>query len=136
MSRRDHWVPLASQAVAILDDLYKHTGNGSLVFPGIRSRKRPISENTINGALRRLDYTSEQMTGHGFRTMASTRLNELGFDSDVVEAQLSHVDKNRVRGIYNKAEYLAKRRTMMQSWGDYLDGLRQGESVSAIGPSR
>ncbi len=133
---RDHWVPLSSQAVSILEDLHRITGNGHLVFPGIRSRKRPISENTLNGALRRLDYTRDQMTSHGFRTMASTRLNELGFEPDVIEAQLAHVDRNAVRRIYNRAEYVDKRRTMMQSWSDYLDGLRQGASVSAIGPSR
>lgn len=129
---RDHWVPLASQAVAILDDLYEVTGKYSLVFPGIRSHKRPISENTLNGALRRLDYTSEQMTTHGFRTMASTRLNELGFDPDVIEAQLAHVDRNAIRRIYNRAEYADKRRDMMQSWGDYLDGLKADKSSKVV----
>lgn len=129
---REHWVPLSNQGVAILEDLRQHTGNGRLLFPGIRSSERPISENTLNGALRRLDYTSEQMTSHGFRSMASTRLNEMGFDPDVIEAQLAHVDKNRVRAIYNRAEYLQKRRDMMQAWADYLDGLRTGAKVTAI----
>ena len=129
---RDHWVPLSKQAVAILEDLYQHTGTCSLVFPGIRSRKRPISENTLNGALRRLDYTSEQMTTHGFRTMASTRLNEMGFDPDVIEAQLAHVDSNSVRAIYNRAEYRQKRRNMMQSWGDYLDGLKTDKQSKIV----
>lgn len=124
---RDHFVPLARQAMKILQWIQPITGNGSLVFPGIRSKSRPISENTLNGALRRLDYTSEQMTAHGFRSMASTRLNEMGFDPDVIEAQLAHVDRNRIRGIYNRAEYLDKRRHMMQSWADCLDELRKGD---------
>ena len=72
------------------------------------------------------------MTSHGFRSMASTRLNEMGFDPDVIEAQLAHVDKNRVRAIYNRAEYLQKRRDMMQAWADYLEGLKGGASVTAI----
>lgn len=125
---RDHWVPLSTQAVAILKELHRHTGSGWIVFPGIRSSNRPISENTLNGALRRLDYSSEQMTSHGFRSMASTRLNEMGFDPDVIEAQLAHVDTNRVRAIYNRAEYLQKRRDMMQEWADYLDCLRTKRS--------
>lgn len=129
---RDHWVPLSKQAVAIIEDLHPITGNGNLVFPGIRSRKRPISENTLNSALRRLDYTSEQMTSHGFRTLASTRLNELGFDADVIEAQLAHVDRNAVRRIYNRAEYADKRRTMMQSWGNYLDGLKADKKSKVV----
>ncbi len=129
---RDHWVPLSRQAVAILEDLREHTGTSSLVFPGIRSRKRPISENTLNGALRRLDYTSEQMTTHGFRTMASTRLNELSFDSDAIEAQLAHKDRNAVRRIYNRAQYADKRRTMMQSWADYLDGVKADKTSKVV----
>lgn len=128
---RDHWVPLSEQAVSILADLQRLTGRGRLVFPSIRSRERPISENTLNAALRRLGYTSEQMTSHGFRSMASTRLNELGFDADAIELQLAHVDKNRIRAIYNRAEYADKRRAMMQRWADYLDGLRDG-NVTAI----
>ena len=131
---RDHIVPLSLQAVAILEDLRQHTdtGPGSIVFPGIRSRHRPISENTRNGALRRLEYTSEQMTTHGFRTMASTRLNELGFDPDVIEAQLAHVDRNAVRRIYNRAEYQQKRRDMMQAWADYLDGLKADKTSKVV----
>ena len=129
---RDHWVPLSNQAVAILRDLHRITGRRRLVFPGIRSAERPISENTLNGALRRLDYTSEQMTSHGFRTLASTRLNELGFDPDVIESQLAHVDRNAVRRIYNRAEYADKRRTMMQSWADYLDGLKSDKQKKVV----
>ncbi len=129
---RDHIVPLSRQAVAILKDLHRITGNGHLVFPGMRGRKRPIAENTLNVALRQIDYTSEQMTAHGFRTMASTRLNELGFDPDVIEAQLAHVDRNAVRRIYNRAEYADKRRTMMQAWADYLDGLKADKTSKVV----
>ncbi|HNP36958.1 MAG TPA: tyrosine-type recombinase/integrase [Woeseiaceae bacterium] len=132
---RDHWVPLAKQSVRILKEAQALSGKGDLVFPGIRSRRRPISDNTLNAALRRLGYTREQMTGHGFRSMASTRLNEMGFDADIIEAQLAHVDSNRVRAIYNRAQYAEKRRRMMQNWADYLDGLRSngGGNVIAIG---
>lgn len=121
---RKHLVPLSNQAVDILKELQSITGHRRLVFPGIRSADRPMSENTMNAALRRLGYTTEEMTTHGFRSMASTRLNELGFDPNVIEAQLAHVDANAVRRIYNRAEYIAKRRKMMQAWSDYLDGLR------------
>jgi integrase len=85
-----------------------------------------MSENTINGALRRLGYTKEEMTGHGFRAMASTRLNEMGWDSDIIERQLAHIEKNKVRGAYNHAEFIKERRKMMQTWADYLDELAQG----------
>lgn len=132
---RDHWVPLSSQAVEIFRDLHRITGRWELVFPGIRSRKRPISENTLNAALRRLGYTSDQMTSHGFRSMASTRLNELRYEPDVIEAQLAHVDRNSVRRIYNRAQYENKRRAMMQAWADYLDDLKaeQSNKLTAIG---
>jgi len=134
---REHFVPLSRQAVEILYELMPHTGHRRFVFPGIRDPKgRPLSENTLNAALRRLDYTNDQMVAHGFRTMASTRLNELGFDPDLIEVQLAHMDKDRVRAIYNRAEYIEKRRAMMQSWADYLDSLKAGASVTAIGQGR
>lgn len=119
-----HVVPLSTQAVAILRELHPLTGSGTLVFPGVRDSRRPMSENTVNAGLRRLGYTTEQMTGHGFRHMASTRLNELGWNPDAIERQLSHRDRDAVRGTYNLAQYMAERRTMMQAWADYLDGLR------------
>jgi integrase len=97
---------------------------GELVFPSLLSLDRPMSNNTINTALRRLGYTKEQMTGHGFRSMASTVLNEQGFAPDVIELQLAHAERNKVRAAYNKAQRLAERRTMMQMWSDYLDSLR------------
>jgi integrase len=133
-----HMVPLARQAVAILRELQPLTrGSGDgYVFPGARSAQRPISENTVNGALHALGFKGE-IVHHGFRHMASTALNELGWDDAEIERQLSHkqkgdvidkqlakADKNRIRGIYNQAEYLATRRKMMQAGADYLDGLR------------
>ena len=127
-----HVVPLPSQAVAILRELELLTGAGRLLFPGLRTPSRPMSENTVNGALRRLGYTTEQMTGHGFRHMASTRLNELGWNPDAIERQLSHRDRNAIRGTYNLAQYLDERRRMMQAWADYLDGLRTGANVVPI----
>lgn len=127
-----HVVPLSTQAVALLRELHRLTGTGDLVFPGVRTRDRPMSENTVNAALRRLGYSKEEMTGHGFRHMASTRLNELGFNPDAIERQLSHKDRDAIRGTYNLAQYMAERKSMMQAWSDYLDGLRAGGSIVAM----
>src|SRR6185312_13159304 len=99
------------------------TGDGKYVFPSIRSPHRPMSENTVTGALRRLGYTGDEMTGHGFRSMASTILNEQGWNRDAIERQLAHMERNSVRAAYNYAEYLPERRKMMQHWADYLDSL-------------
>lgn len=128
-----HVVPLSKQAVAVLRDVQRLTGTTPLVFPGVRDSRRPMSENTVNAALRRLDYTTEQMTGHGFRHMASTRLNELGWNPDAIERQLSHRDRDSIRGTYNLAQYMTERRNMMQAWADYLDNLREGGIVAAKG---
>ena len=128
-----HLVPLSRQAVAILRELQPLTGDGNYLFPSIRSAARPMSENTINAALRRLGYTTDEMTGHGFRALASTRLNEEGFNPDLIELQLAHAERNKVRAAYNRAERLAERKKMMQAWADYLDGLKvggKGRSVS------
>lgn len=119
-----HIVPLSAQAVSILRELKPLTGHGRYLFPGQRSPTRSISENTINAALRRIGYDRDAMTGHGFRHMASTLLNELGFDKDAIERQLSHKEPG-VAGVYNKAEHLGLRTKMMQAWADYLDTLRQ-----------
>lgn len=119
-----HIVPLARQSVAILRELRVLTGSVGFVFPSLLSLDRPMSENTINAALRRLGYGSDEQTGHGLRTMASTLLNEQGFSPDVIELQLAHRDRNKVRGTYNRAQRLAERRAMMQAWADYLDTLR------------
>ncbi len=104
--REGHIVPLAPQAVAILRELERLTGRGGYVFPSLRSADRPMSENTINAALRRLGYDKDTMTGHGFRAMASTRLNEMGWAPDVIERQLAHAERNKVRAAYNRAQIL------------------------------
>jgi len=120
-----HIVPLSSQAVAILRTLQPLTGKGHYVFPGARSRERCMSENTVNGALRRLGWSGSEMTGHGFRSMASTLLNEQGWNRDAIERQLAHTERNSIRAAYNYAEHLPERRRMMQAWSDYLDGLKR-----------
>jgi integrase len=135
--RTEHWVPLSRQAVEILCELQPLTARSGYVFPNHRrgDRDRPLSHTAINAALRRMDYSREQMTGHGFRTMASTILNELGWSPDAIERQLAHVERNEVRGAYNRAEYLSERRRMMQVWADYLDGLRSGGTVTPLSHS-
>ena len=122
--RRDHIVPLSRQALSILEELQPLTGSGIYAFPSARSATRPMSENTINGALRRLGYTTDEFTGHGFRSMASTILNENSWNRDAIERQLAHVDNNSIRATYNYAEHLEERRRMMQWWADYLDELK------------
>lgn len=131
---REHVVPLPTQAVEILTELERHTGNGELLFPSLRHKDRPISDNTLNACLRSLGYGKEDQTAHGFRTIASTFLHELGYDTLLIELQLAHRDKNAVRDSYNRAERLDDRRKMMQAYSDYLDGLKvdTGEKVRAI----
>ncbi|KRA46464.1 integrase arm-type DNA-binding domain-containing protein [Pseudoxanthomonas sp. Root630] len=119
-----HVVPLSRQAIAVLTDLKPLTGKGRYVFPSIRSARDPMSENTVNAALRRLGYGTDDMTGHGFRSMASTLLHEMGWTSDAIERQLAHAERNPIKAAYNRAEHLPERRKMMQSWADYLDKLR------------
>ena len=119
-----HIVPLARQSIVLLTDLQPLTGTGKYLFPSVRSSDRPISENTINAALRRLGYTKDEMTGHGFRSMASTLLNEQGWNRDHIERQLAHAERNKIRAAYNYADYLPERRKMMQAWADYLDTLK------------
>jgi integrase len=121
--REQHIVPLSIQAIAILNELHPLTGNGRYVFPGARTNGRPMSENTVNAGLRRLGYTSDQMTGHGFRSMASTLLNEQGWHRDAIERQLAHAERDSIRAAYNYAEHLPERRKMMQAWADFLDGI-------------
>ena len=118
-------VPLSKQSLAIIEDMRPVSGGGRYVFTSIRTKSRPMSENTLNAALRRLGFTSEEMTSHGFRSMASSQLNELGFRADVIEAGLFHKDKNTIRATYNRTSYLAERREMMQAWANHLDVLRQ-----------
>ncbi len=118
-----HIVPLSKQAISILEDLFEITGNGKYVFPSVRSFQRPMSENTVNAALRRLGYDKHEMTGHGFRSMASTILHEQGWPHEAIERQLAHAERNKISAAYNYAEHLPKRREMMQAWADYLNTL-------------
>lgn len=127
--RELHVVPLSRQALEVLAEIHPLTGSGTYVFPGGRSFARPMSENAILAALRRMGYERGEMTGHGFRSMASTILHEQGWPSDVVERQLAHGERNKVKASYNFAQHLPERRRMMQSWADYLDALREGGKV-------
>ena len=134
--REQHIVPLSTQAVAVLRELHTITGPDGYLFPSVRSKRQSISENTINAALRSAGYSKDQMTGHGFRHMASTLLHERGYRSELIERQLSHGDRNPMRAAYNFAEYLPERRKMMQEWADYLDGLAKGADVVNIGAAK
>ena len=127
--RAVHIVPLSAQAIVILRELQALTGDSKYVFTGLRSKNRPMSENTVNAALRRLGYSKTDMTGHGFRSMASTILNEQGWNRDAIERQLAHAERDSVRAAYNYAEHLPKRREMMQHWSDYLDTLTTSANV-------
>ncbi|MBL1320106.1 MAG: tyrosine-type recombinase/integrase [Methylophaga sp.] len=127
-----HIVPLSKQAVEIFKDIQPLTGRDKYVFPSNRTVTRPMSNNTINAALRRLGFTKEEMTAHGFRSMASTLLNEQGWNGDAIERQLAHSEGNGVRAAYNYAQHLPERKKMMQSWADYLDGLATGADVIPI----
>jgi len=130
--RELHIVPLSHQCVTILKELQPLTGSGKYLFPSIRSVARPISENTLNGALRRLGYTKEEICAHGFRSMASTLLNEQGWNRDAIEKQLSHGERDAIRASYNFAQYLPERRKMMQGWADFLEGLKAGAKVTPL----
>lgn len=124
-----HLVPLSRQAISILRELQPLTGAGKYLFPSLRTRERPISDATLTAALRRLGYSGDEQTAHGFRTIADTLLNELGFPPDIIELQLAHKERNKVRAAYNRAQRLEDRRKMMQEWANYLDGLRAGANV-------
>lgn len=124
-----HIIPLSRQALEILKSIYPLTSSGRYVFPSIRSAARPMSENTINGALRRMGYEKDEMTGHGFRSMASTLLHEHGWSHEAIERQLAHAERNKVSAAYNYAEHLTKRREMMDWWADHLDSLAAGAKV-------
>lgn len=127
--REQHLVPLSTQAITVLQELHAYTGDGKYVFPSRTSSKKPMSENTILAALRRMDYESDKMTGHGFRSMASTLLNENGWNRDAIERQLAHAERNNIRAAYNYAEYLAERKKMMQWWADYLEELTNKNNI-------
>ena len=122
--REQHIVPFSRQALGILRELQPLTGEGKYLFPSPRSWDRPMSENAVLAALRRMGYSGDQMTGHGFRSMASTILNEQGWNRDAIERQLAHAERDEIRAAYNYAQHLPERRKMMQAWADYLDELR------------
>ena len=121
--RTTHIVPLSLQAITVLGEIKPLTGNSKYVFPSLRSGTRPMSNNTILAALRNMGYGKDEMTGHGFRAMASTILHEQGWPSDIIERQLAHAERNNIKAAYNHAQHLPERRRMMQKWADYLDSL-------------
>ncbi len=128
--RRPHKVPLPTQAVAILKDLRAIAGRTKLVFPSVRSSQRCISENTLNAALRRMGFTQDQMTAHGFRAAAATLLNESGkWHADAIERQLAHIENNDVRRTYARGEHWDERVKMMTWWADHIDALRDGTKI-------
>lgn len=131
-----HIVPLSKQAIEILQAMMPLSGSGQYVFPSSRGDGRPMSDNTIRTALITMGYDATIQTAHGFRTMASTLLNEQGWSPDAIERQLAHAPRDQVRAAYNRAQYLDERRRMMQAWADYLDGLRSGAKVIPIGTKR
>src|SRR6476620_6740259 len=135
--REQHIVPLSRQALEILSELEPLTNREYVarpnapryIFPSARTHERPMSENAVLAASRRMGYTKEEMTGHGFRSMASTLLHEQGWNHQAIERQLAHAERNAVSAAYNFAEHLAERRKMMQAWADYLDGLKASADV-------
>ncbi len=128
--RRPHRVPLSSQVSALFEELWDLTGTGQYCFPSFRTGQRPMSENTVNAALRALGFGQEEMTAHGFRAMAATLLNESGrFNPDAIERQLAHMENDGVRRAYTRGEYWDERVTMMQFWSDELDRLRSGAKL-------
>jgi integrase len=144
--RQPHIVPLSRQAMAILRELHPVTGNGRFLFPGKPKKGKggklaaiggevPIRNKTLVQSLRNLGYTKDEMTFHGFRSMASTVLNEKGYNRDWIERQLAHTERDEVRAAYNYAEYLPERRKMMQEWADYITELKEKVRKNAAAPS-
>lgn len=135
--RQEHHVPLSEQSLAILMEVRQFTGDGKYVFPSVKTPARPMSENTVNGALRRLGFTGDEMTAHGFRAMASTLLNESGrWSADAIERALAHRDRDQVRAAYHRGTHWAERVEMAQWWSNYLDMLRDGADIVPIGTAR
>jgi integrase len=129
-TKQDHIVPLSTQSIAILKELHGLTGQGMYVFSGLRAHDRPMSENTVNAALRYMGYDKETMTGHGFRAIARTLLDEeLRFEPHVIEHQLAHGVRDPLGRAYNRTSHLVERKRMMQVWADYLDKLKAGDNV-------
>jgi integrase len=132
---KDLIVPLSSQAVDVLRELHPVTGHRQFLFPGVQRVNRPMSENTVNSGLRRLGYTGDEMTGHGFRAMARTILDEvLGYRVEWIEAQLAHEVRDPNGTAYNRTSFLQQRKEMMQGWADYLDELRSPKDIVAVVP--
>ncbi|MCL4673769.1 MAG: integrase arm-type DNA-binding domain-containing protein [Sphingomonadaceae bacterium] len=135
--RMEHVVPLSRQSMALFEEARVMTGGGRYVFPSIRSGLLPMSENTVNAALRRLGYTGDEMTAHGFRAMASTLLNESGkWSSDAIERSLAHKDRDTIRAAYHRGAHWAERVSMAQWWANYLERLRVGADIVPIKTSR
>lgn len=131
--RLPHLVPLSTQAVSILRELHPLTGHGRFVFPSMRTSARAMSDNTVNAALRRLGYSTDEMTGHGFRAMARTILDEvMGMRPDFIEHQMAHAVKDPNGRAYNRTSHLDERKKMMQLWSDYLDKLKMGADIVPI----
>lgn len=127
-----HIVPLATQAVAIMREIQPLTGYGKYVFQGERDHDRPMSDNAIRSALRRMGWANDEMTPHGFRAMASTILDNMGYKQEWLERQLAHEEPNKIKAAYKREAwrmYLPERTAMMQAWADYLDKLKQGAAV-------
>ena len=129
-------VPLSTQVIDVLESIQSLTGAGQYVFPGARSDKRPMSNNAVRLALRTMGYDAETMSAHGFRSTASTILNEQGWNSDFIEKQLAHTPKNKVRAAYNRAQYIPERQKMMQFWANHLDALKDGANIIPIKKKR
>ncbi|SBV93247.1 Integrase family protein [uncultured delta proteobacterium] len=131
LRKEPHIVPLARQTVDLLLKVQHFTGRGRYIFPNPRNKDLPMSENAVNVAIRRMGYGKEQMTAHGFRSMASTLLNEFGYRLDVIEAQLAHSSADKIRAIYNRAQYMEERRKLMQDWADMLDEFKKAAAAKA-----
>ena len=127
-----HIVPLSKQVLGVLREIHPLTGHGRYVFPSPRTDSRPMSSNAVLSALRRMGYAKDEMSGHGFRSMASTLLNEQGWNRDAIERQLAHAERNSVRAAYNYAEFMPERKKMMQAWADYLEGIKVGTKIIPI----
>ena len=133
--RRDHTVPLSDQGILVLQEIHPLTGDGMYVFPSLRTGSRPMSNNTVLGALRRMGFTKDEMTPHGFRSMASTLLHENNWNHEIIELQLAHARKDQVSAAYDRSRRLPERKKMMQWWSDYLGELEHGEALGAANGS-
>jgi integrase len=134
--RESHRVYLSCQVLQLLEELRPHSGSSEYLLPNNSTRSKPIGHTTINNVIDRLEINGARFVPHGFRATASSILNEAGFRHDVIERQLAHKDRNKVRATYNQAEYAHERRDMLQWWADYVDSLKQGSNVIPINARR